>query len=159
MPTRWYVSFFHSGSWPYADHCLDSRKYVEETTKPSTSYVRTNLCLLPGDSSQQSSKWKGFDSCTLFATSEGHPIYKPPGNKVSWKPPSKATTLLEMEPVQSTEVVTSLPSDVDLISCVYLRRNRRLFLNQKYRYWMWHNHQQHKVYKKKTVITDFCVNL
>lgn len=49
--------------------------------------------------------------------SDGHPMYMPPGSKTSSKPPSKVSTLLEMEPdVQFTVVVTSLPLEVDLIS-------------------------------------------
>lgn len=91
--------------------------YVDDTAKPSTSYVRISLCLLVGDSNQQNSKWKDFNSAMLFAILQGHAMYIPPGKRVIWKPPSNVIRLSDTVPVQWTFVVTSPPSDVDVISC------------------------------------------
>ena len=98
-------------------YTLDSKIYVDDTAKPSKSKVRMSLCLLPGDSNQQNSRWNAFSSVTFFDTSQGHAMYMPPGNMVIWKPPSKTTRLSDTVPVQWTFVVTSVPLTVEVISC------------------------------------------
>ncbi len=101
-----------------------------DTTTPSTSYVRTNLRLCPGDSIHENSKLNDCARPTLRPTLPGQVRAFPPGRRVVNSPPSNRNTA----PVDVPRKRIFVPAPLlDIISCKdqKIKGSRLVSINEK----------------------------